>query len=102
VFQEEPLDVVLRFVPEAAKDAARWQFHPTESTTRESDGSLIVCFRAGGMQEMCNHLFTWETAVTVIEPEELRLHLAELADAVAVHHGVQREHPYLPQGTSQS
>ena len=90
VFQEEPFDVVLRFVPEAAEDAERWQFHPTQSTTRETDGSLVVRFRAGGMQEMCNHLFTWGTAVTVIEPGELRLYLADLAETVAAHHDVER------------
>ena len=28
VFQEEPIDVVLRFAPEAADDAAGWVFHP--------------------------------------------------------------------------
>ena len=90
-FQEEPIDVVLRFTPEAADDAERWQFHPTQSTKRETDGSLTVRFRAGGMQEMCNYLFTWGTAMTVVEPEALRLCLAELADAVAVHHGVRRK-----------
>ncbi|MBO0736711.1 MAG: WYL domain-containing protein [Alphaproteobacteria bacterium] len=91
VFQEEPIDVVLRFTPEAADDAERWQFHPTQNTKREIDGSLTVRFRAGGMQEMCNYLFTWGTAMTVVEPKALRLCLAELADAVAVHHGVRRK-----------
>ncbi|MBO0710559.1 MAG: WYL domain-containing protein [Acetobacteraceae bacterium] len=95
VFQEAPFDVLLRFVPGAAEDAARWQFHPTQSMTRETDGSLIVRFRAGGVQEMCNHLFTWGTAVTVIEPEVLRRSLADLAGQVATHHGVRCEqlHP---------
>ena len=93
VFQEEPFDVVLRFVPEAADDAERWQFHPTQNTKREIDGSLTVRFRAGGMQEMCNHLFTWGAAVAVIEPEELRLYLAELAEIVARHHRGRREQP---------
>jgi hypothetical protein len=41
VFQEKPFDVVLRFVPETAEDAARWQFHPTQSTVRETDESLV-------------------------------------------------------------
>ena len=41
------------------------------------------------MQEICNHLLTWGTAVTVIGPEKLRLHLAELAKMVALHPGVQ-------------
>lgn len=100
VFQEEPLAVVLHFIPDAAEDAARWQFHPTQSMTHEADGSLTVRFRAGGMQEMCWHLFTWGTAVVVIEPEELRLHLAALAQAVAVHHGAQHEQPHPQRLTS--
>jgi predicted DNA-binding transcriptional regulator YafY len=55
--------------------------------------SLTVRFRAGGMHEMCDRLFTWGLAVTVAEPEELHLSLAELTGAVAVHHGVQRDQP---------
>ena len=35
VFQEEPIDVVLRFEPEAADDAAGWVFHPSQSVERE-------------------------------------------------------------------
>ncbi len=101
VFQEDPIDVVLRFESEAADDAAGWVFHPSQSTEREPDGALTVRFRAGGMQEMCWHLFTWGAAVTVIEPEELRLYLAELAEAAAVHHGVQPEQPRLQEVTSQ-
>ncbi len=99
VFQEEPFDVVLRFRPEAADDAERWLFHPTQDTRRQTDGSSTVCFRAGGMQEMCNHLFTWGTAVTVVEPEKLRRHLAELAESVTMHHGVQCEQSYPTRGT---
>jgi len=83
VFQEDPVNVVLRFTPEVADDAAGWLFHPTQSVTREPNGALTVCFRAGGMQEMCWHLFTWGNAVTVVAPTGLRMHLAELADGVA-------------------
>jgi predicted DNA-binding transcriptional regulator YafY len=86
VFQEEPIDVGLRFVPEAAEDAARWLFHPSQNTTREADGSLTVRFRAGGVQEMCWHLFTWGAAVTVIEPDALRAMMIEMTAAVAEHH----------------
>jgi predicted DNA-binding transcriptional regulator YafY len=87
VFHEEPIDVVLRFTPEPAEDAERWLFHPSQSMTRETDGSLIVRFRAGGMQEMSNHLFTWGTAVTVVRPEQLRQQIAESAAIAAAHHG---------------
>ncbi|MDE8344531.1 MAG: WYL domain-containing protein, partial [Acidocella sp.] len=82
VFQEEPVDVVLRFAPEAAEDAAGWVFHPSQSLTREADGGLIVRFRAGGLRAMCWHLFTWGEAVTVVGPEELRNAILKGASAV--------------------
>ena len=86
VFQEEPIDVVLRFAPEAADDAAGWMFHPSQSVEREADGALIVRFRAGGVQEMCWHLFTWGTAVTVCEPASLREEMFRLGRLSAEHH----------------
>jgi predicted DNA-binding transcriptional regulator YafY len=86
VFQEEPIDVVLRFAPEAAEDTARWLFHPSQSITHEADSAMTVRFCAGGMQEMCWHLFTGGTAVTVLAPKELRMQLAGLAATAAAHH----------------
>jgi predicted DNA-binding transcriptional regulator YafY len=72
VFQEEPRDVVLRFVPEVADEVAAFQFHPTQTITREPDASTIVRFRAGGLREMAWHLFTWGEAVRIVAPAELR------------------------------
>ena len=86
VFQEEPIEVALRFTPEAAEDAARWLFHPSQSMDREADGSLIVRFQAGGKLEMCWHLFTWGTAVTVLKPDELRGMMFALAKAALHNH----------------
>jgi predicted DNA-binding transcriptional regulator YafY len=45
-----------------------------------------VRFRAGGVQEMCWHLFTWGTAVTIVAPDELRAAMAEMTMASARHH----------------
>ncbi len=86
VFQEEPFDVALRFEPEAVEDAAGWSFHPSQSVTYEPDGALIVRFRAGGLQEMCWHMFTWGAAVTVMAPERLRVAVYQLSAAAAEHH----------------
>ena len=88
VFQDKPLDVVLRVAPEEADEATCWLFHPSQNVTREANGALRVAFRASGTQEMCWHLFTWGTAVTVLEPPELRAELARMAAAVARHHDV--------------
>jgi predicted DNA-binding transcriptional regulator YafY len=86
VFQEDPIDVMLRFEADASDDAAGWLFHPSQSIEREPSGSLTVRFRAGGVQEMCWHLFTWGTAVTVVGPEELRAAMAEMTMASARHY----------------
>lgn len=39
MFQEEPSDVPLRFLPEAAGNAERWRFHPTQNMKMR----LMVC-----------------------------------------------------------
>jgi len=71
VYQEEPADVVWRVSPEATAEAREYLFHPTQSFEDQPDGSLLVRFTAGGMLEMCWHLFTWGGAIQVIEPPEL-------------------------------
>ena len=72
VFQEELQDVVWRFTPEAAPEARRFLFHPTQQMEDTPDGSLTVRFRAGGMLEMCWHLFRWGDQVEVLAPDVLR------------------------------
>ncbi len=72
VFQEEPVEVVLRFVPEAAAEASQFMFHPSQKITTLPDGALEVNFTAGGLLEMCWHLFTWGNAVEIVAPLELR------------------------------
>src|SRR3546814_382704 len=71
LFQEEPYDVVWRFAPEAAADAAEFVFHPSQSMEQCADGSLIVRFRAGGDLEMAWHLYSWGDKVEVPEPPRL-------------------------------
>ena len=85
-FQENPLDVVLRFDAAVALDAKAFQFHPSQATNENSDGSLTVRFRAGGVEEICWHLVTWGESVTIVEPPSLRHRLAELCASLAAHH----------------
>ena len=88
IYQEEPIDVVLRIEPGAAQDAASWQFHPTQRITHEDNGGLTVRFRAGGILEMCWHFFTWGTALTIVAPDNLREAMAKLTAVVAEHHAI--------------
>ncbi len=85
-FQEPPVDVVLRFEPGAARDAATFLFHPSQTLVENEDGSLTVRFRAGGLDEMCWHLFTWGTGVTVEKPAQLRERLRHMCTDLAEHH----------------
>ena len=71
VFQEEPIGVVWRFSPKAARDAADFQFHPDQVLEKQKDGSLIVRFSAGSSLEMAWHLYCWGDQVEVLEPKDL-------------------------------
>ena len=85
-FQEKPVDVVLRFTPEAKRDGSAFLFHPSQTTEENGDGTLTVRFTAGGIDEMCWHLVTWGESITVEEPAHLRDRLAEMCARLAAHH----------------
>ena len=83
VWQEEPHNIVWRFSPAVAKDARTYRFHPTQVPEDQPDGSLILRFRAGGLQEMTWHLARWGGEVEVLEPPRLREMLRELGKVLA-------------------
>lgn len=72
VFQEPQHDVVWKFTPSVAEAVVEYIFHPGQSIEKQRDGSVIVRFRAGGLMEMCWHLYTWGANVEVLEPPELQ------------------------------
>ncbi|HEX2889583.1 WYL domain-containing protein, partial [Vineibacter terrae] len=72
VFQEEPRDIAWRFTPDAAAAAREYLFHPSQVVEPQPDGSLVVRFRAGGLLEMCWHLYSWGASVEVLTPPELK------------------------------
>lgn len=72
VFQEEPYDVVWRFSPAIAAAAKEHHLHPSQQTEEQSDGSLLVRFKAGGWKEMCWYVMTWEGEAEILEPPHLR------------------------------
>lgn len=86
IWREPPFQVELRFAPEAAEDAAVWRFHVTQTQETGADGSLLVRFSSGGMEEMVHHIATWGAMVTVCKPEALRERLAEFGFAAYQQH----------------
>ena len=61
----------------------RYRAHPTETHEPQDDGSLIVRFRAGGLQEMAWHLARWGGEVEVLAPDRLRQMLRDLGARLA-------------------
>ena len=82
IYQDEIENVVLRIAPEGAAEARGWRWHPTQSFEDQSDGGVIVRFRASGMRELAWHLFTWGEQVQILAPQRLKAVMAgELAAA---------------------
>ncbi len=76
IYQDEIEDVVLRIAPEGAAEARGWRWHPTQSFEDQSDGGVIVRFRASGMRELAWHLFTWGEQVQILAPQRLKAVMA--------------------------
>ena len=76
----DALDVVWRFKPSVAEEASKFAFHPTQTTEREKDGSLLVRFRAKGDVEMCWELMTWGNDVEILAPDRLKDTYTTLVD----------------------
>ncbi len=69
--QAEFGEVVWKFTALAAPHAARFRFHPDQTSEVQPDGSLIVRFSACGHLEMCWHLYAWGDQVEVLAPPAL-------------------------------
>jgi predicted DNA-binding transcriptional regulator YafY len=89
IWRDKPVQVVLRFAPSSAADAANWVFHASQTQERAPDGALLVRFRAGGLREMAFHLATWGEAVEVLEPPTLREELVSLGRLLLRRHGAE-------------
>jgi predicted DNA-binding transcriptional regulator YafY len=72
IYHDAVEDVVLEVAPDGAEDALRWRFHANQQVEPQTDGRVIVRFRASGMRELAWHLFTWGDRVRVCAPELLR------------------------------
>ena len=71
VWREEDYDIVLRVLPDGVQRARNWRFHPNQVLEEDGD-CLIVRFRAGGLWEIADHVFTWGGDVEIEGPKELR------------------------------
>lgn len=76
IWREDDHDIILRVGPSAVSKARAWRFHPGQQF--EDDGKdLLVKFRAGGLREVAEHLFTWGGDIRIEAPEALRTVMRE-------------------------
>lgn len=64
IWREDDHDVVLRVAPASVERAKAWRFHPSQQVEKDGD-ELIIRFRAGGLREIAEHVFTWGGEVTI-------------------------------------
>lgn len=83
IWREEDHDVVLRVLPEGVARARTWRFHPGQTVFEDGD-TLVIRFRAGGLREIAEHVFSWGGEVVIEGPEPLRAVLRERLAAVSL------------------
>ncbi len=76
IWREEDHDIILRVHPTAVERAKRWYFHQNQIFEDDGD-NLVVRFRAGGLREIAEHLFTWGGEIRIDAPDELRTVMRE-------------------------
>ncbi|ACX52867.1 Helix-turn-helix type 11 domain protein [Ammonifex degensii KC4] len=73
----EPVEVVLRFTPEAGRRVAEEDWHPSQQVEELGDGSVLFKLRVAVTPEFVSWLLYYGSQVEVLAPPELRGRLAE-------------------------
>ncbi|MHC5059541.1 MAG: helix-turn-helix transcriptional regulator [Planctomycetota bacterium] len=71
--------VKLRFTPKVARNVAEVQWHSTQKTTLNEDGSLLAEFRVDGLGEISWWILGYGDQVEVLAPAALRRRIAKTA-----------------------
>lgn len=77
-FQEKPVRIELEFSSDKRDEVSNFFFHGSQVIKPLPDGSLRVSFTAGGLHELCWHLFTWGSNVRIVRPARLQQMYAKL------------------------
>ena len=69
---DKKYDVEIEFSKEAADLVTETVWHATQEPRRQKDGSVRLCFRVDGLNEIVHWVLGWSGRAKVIEPPELR------------------------------
>jgi predicted DNA-binding transcriptional regulator YafY len=73
----KPVDVVLRFGPEAGRWVAEEYWHPSQQAEEQPDGSVLFRLQVAVTPEFVNWLLYYGSRVEVLEPPGLRERVVE-------------------------
>ena len=84
IVADQPLEeIVIRFTPEAASRASETRWHPSQTSEREADGSLLWRARVSGLLEVRSWILGWGDGAEVLKPQALRDDVAQTLRAAA-------------------
>ena len=85
IVADQPLEeIVIRFTPEAASRASETRWHPSQTSEREADGSLLWRARVSGLLEVRSWILGWGEGAEVLKPQALRDDVAQTLRAAAL------------------
>ena len=73
----EPVQIVLRFAPEAGRRVAEENWHPSQRVEKQPDGSVLFRLHLAVTPDFLNWLLYYGSRVQVLAPLSLREQLAE-------------------------
>ncbi len=83
---DQTYDIGIWFTPEASKIVTETIWHHTQQMTRHKDGSVTLCFRVDGLDEIVNWLLSWTGRCRILQPAELRSRvIAKLQQGITLH-----------------
>jgi predicted DNA-binding transcriptional regulator YafY len=69
---DEPVQTIrIQFTPDVAYLIKERRWHPSQQVEGLKDGSVIVTFTAGGMDELASWVLSWGQEAKVLEPQVL-------------------------------
>jgi predicted DNA-binding transcriptional regulator YafY len=71
LIEEAPQNITLQVSADAAHFFRESQWHSSQQITAKKDGSLLVTFKAGGLEEIAWWVLSWGKEVKVLGPPEL-------------------------------
>jgi predicted DNA-binding transcriptional regulator YafY len=88
IVDEESMQVMVRFSPAIAHTIRGRLWHPSQSVSEDTDGSVVLSFTAGGRMEIISWLLSYGKHAKVLEPPGLRDEVRRMAlDMAAVYEG---------------